>query len=571
VYLLISYQFSSFVSVNLVLNIYVEQSLNRACILFTYPFPTLPYFSGIVIVTRSLIINFWPLCLFSPQNITNMPAFDDHDYSVEAQRPQTSSGTNNLHKIMSNGSIHSKYAHSLAVPGFIDDHPDSIEVPASRSSIAQSEALMHSLSMEPSQAERRGSRNSFGASLPIPKSKRQSRLSSVATADGRPTRPGMPPIQATREILSSQVQDMSSQKTSAAKDMAFAFDIDGVLVHGDRLIPEGKRVLEILNGDNELGIKIPHIFLTNGSGKPEAARCAQLSKILHSPISTDQFIQSHTPMSALAGYYDTVLVVGGENYQCREVAKQYGFKDIVVPNDIVASQSTISPLKEFFTAEQRATSTPRDFSKVKIDAILVFSDSRDYATDLQIIMDLLQSENGVLGTRAKDPISSRIPIYFSQGDLLCPTEHPTPRMSQGTFRIALEAIYKAITGVELERVVYGKPELATYKYADEIMTSWMNEIHNEERLPKNIYMIGDNPQSDIIGGNMYGWNTCLVRTGVYQGEGNDKENPANFGVFDNVLKAVQAALKKELGDDFKFNWSDSMNPVTCPHGISAVE
>ena len=498
-----------------------------------------------------------------------MPAFDDRDFGVEATtaRPQTPM-MGHLQKITSNGSPAKQ--SSLAVPNGGKD-TGAIEIPASRSSIAEAEQLMHSLSFAPSQAERRGSRNSFGASLPIPRSKRQSRLSSLATTDGRPTRPGMPAIQPTRDILSSQVQDMSSVKTAAAKDMAFAFDIDGVLVHGDRLIPEGKRVLEILNGDNELGIKIPHIFLTNGSGKPEAARCAQLSKILHSPISTEQFIQSHTPMSALAEYYETVLVVGGENYQCREVAKQYGFKDIVVPNDIVAAQPTLSPLKEFFTAEQRATSKPRDFSKVKINAILVFSDSRDYATDLQIIMDLLQSEDGVLGTRAKDPVSRRIPIYFSQGDLLCPTEHPQPRMSQGTFRIALEAIYKSITGVELERVVYGKPELATYKYADEVMTSWMDTIHNEERLPKNIYMIGDNPQSDIIGGNMYGWNTCLVRTGVYQGEGNDKQNPASFGVFKNVFEAVQTALKKELGQDFKLNWSDAMNPVTGSASISAIE
>jgi len=501
-----------------------------------------------------------------------MPAFE------EKPRPGSSSNnlekirsrdTNNLQKIISNGSI-SKYQHTLTIPGE-DDGEGPIEVPASRPSIAETDALMHSLSLQPSQQARRGSRNSFGASLPIPRSKRQSRLSSVANASGTASRPGMPPIQPTREILSSQVQDMSHVKTKAAKDMAFAFDIDGVLVHGDRLIPQGKRVLEILNGDNELGIKIPHIFLTNGSGKPEAARCEQLSKILHSPISTEQFIQAHTPMSALKEYYDTVLVVGGEGYRCREVAQEYGFKNIIVPNDIYAADSTISPLREHFTAEQRATSTPRDFSKVKIDAILVFSDSRDYATDLQIIMDLLQSENGVLGTRAKDPISQRIPIYFSQGDLLCPTEHPTPRMSQGTFRIALEAIYKSITGVELERVVYGKPEPATYKYADEIMTSWMETIHNEEKLPKNIYMIGDNPASDIVGGNMYGWNTCLVRTGVFQGEGNDKQNPASFGVFANVLEAVTAALKKELGEDFKLNWSDSMNPVTADRATSAIE
>jgi HAD superfamily hydrolase (TIGR01456 family) len=364
---------------------------------------------------------------------------------------------------------------------------------------------------------------------------------------------------------------MSHVKTKAAKDMAFAFDIDGVLVHGDRLIPEGKRALEILNGDNELGIKIPHIFLTNGSGKIESERCEQLSKILGSPISTEQFIQSHTPMQALSEYYETVLVVGGEKYKCRDVAKTYGFKNIIVPNDIVASVPYISPLKEFWTEEQKATSIVQDFSKVKIDAILVFSDSRDYATDIQIIIDLLLSDGGVLGTVAKDPLANRIPIYFSQGDVLCPTEYPQPRLSQGTFRIALEAIYKSLTGQELERVVYGKPELATYKYADEIMASWMETIHNEERLPEHIYMIGDNPQSDIVGGNMYGWNTCLVRTGVYQGEGNDKENPASFGVFKNVLEAVQTAIRKELGEDFNFSWSDNMNPVTGDASAPAIE
>lgn len=355
-----------------------------------------------------------------------------------------------------------------------------------------------------------------------------------------------------------------------AKDMAFVFDIDGVLVHGDRLIPEGQRALEILNGDNELGIKIPHIFLTNGSGKPEQPRIEQLSKILHQPISIEQFIQSHTPMRALADYYKTVLIVGGEGYKCREVAEQYGFEDIVVPNDIVAWDPTIAPYR-VFTAEERATSRPRDFSQVNIEAIMVFSDSRDYATDMQIIMDLLQSRHGRLHTRAPDPVSERIPIYFSQGDMLCPTEHPHPRMSQGTFRIGLEAMYKALTGEDLERVVYGKPELATYKYADEVITSWMEIIHNEEKLPKNVYMVGDNPASDIVGGNLYNWNTCLVRTGVFQGGDNDENNPANFGVFTNVLEAVKTAVRKELGEDFAFEWKDEkVNPLLQGNGASAV-
>ncbi|KAM7183903.1 Cat eye syndrome critical region protein 5 [Rhypophila sp. PSN 637] len=447
---------------------------------------------------------------------------------------------------------------------------NTIEVPALRSPDADASQYMHVLSADPSLKERRTSRNSFGTSLPIPRSKRQSRLSNVTVPDVQealkgmkePSRPSMPPPRPSgRDFLAHHLQQAKAEKVKLAKNMAFVFDIDGVLVHGDRLIPEGKQVLDILNGNNELGIKIPHIFLTNGSGKPEQARVEQLSSILKNPISTDQFIQSHTPMRALAEYYSTVLVVGGEGYKCREVAEQYGFKDIIVPNDIVAWDPSIAPYRVFTEAE-RATSRPRDFTKVNIEAIMVFSDSRDYATDMQIIMDLLRSENGRLGTVAKDPVSQRIPIYFSQGDFLCPTEHPTPRMSQGAFRIGLEAMYKALTGVDLERVVYGKPELATYKYADEVIASWMDSLHGEERIPENVYMIGDNPASDIVGGNMYGWNTCLVRTGVFQGGENDEENPANFGVFTNVLEAIKTAMRKELGEDFRFEWDDRrVNPV----------
>ena len=467
--------------------------------------------------------------------------------------------------------------HDLTIPTSPTAHTHgTIEIPALRSPDADSTQFMHHLSGTPSTKDRRVSRNSFGTSLPIPKSKRQSRLSGViypedvqaALRDGKP---GL--LQPTREILTSQVQDVLSDKVKAAKNMAFVFDIDGVLVHGDRLIPQGKQVLDMLNGDNQLGIKIPHIFLTNGSGKPELARTEQLSKILKNPVSTEQFIQSHTPMRALAEYYKTVLVVGGEGYRCREVAEEYGFQDIIVPNDIIAWDESIAPYR-VFTEEERASSRPRDFSKVHIDAILVFSDSRDYATDMQIIIDLLRSENGRYGTMAADPVSQRIPIYFSQGDLLCPTEHPFPRMSQGAFRIGLEAMYKALTGVELERVVYGKPELATYKYADEVIASWMEQLHGEERVPENTYMIGDNPASDIVGGNTYGWNTCLVRTGVFQGGENDEENPASFGVFANVWEAVTAACRKELGDDFVFKWDERVvNPLLMrdSHAASAVE
>ncbi|GAB1311883.1 hypothetical protein MFIFM68171_02093 [Madurella fahalii] len=292
---------------------------------------------------------------------------------------------------------------------------NTIEVPAIRSPDAHAEQYMNALSASPSMKERRVSRNSFGASLPIPRTKRKSSLSSVTFADVKDALADAPSsssgiAQPTRTILASRVQDIFKDQVAAAKNMAFVFDIDGVLVHGDRLIPEGKRVLDMLNGNNQLGIKIPHIFLTNGSGKPEAARTEQLSRILGNPVSTDQFIQSHTPMRALAEYYKTVLVVGGEGDRCRDVAEEYGFADIITPADIVAWDPSIAP---YLTCAVVSTRPRRDFSQINIEAILVFSDSRDYATDMQVIVDLLLSENCRLGTAAKDPVSQRIPIYFS--------------------------------------------------------------------------------------------------------------------------------------------------------------
>lgn len=65
---------------------------------------------------------------------------------------------------------------------------------------------------------------------------------------------------------------------------------------------------------------------------------------------------------------------------------------------------------------------------------------------------------------------------------------------------------------------------------------------------RKVYMVGDNPESDIAGGNGYRspwgseWDTVLVRSGVYGG-GEPAHRP-NV-VVDDVWDAVQWALEKE--------------------------
>jgi hypothetical protein len=122
--------------------------------------------------------------------------------------------------------------------------------------------------------------------------------------------------------------DMTPPETSVTDKYAFAFDIDGVLIRGGRPIPEAIEAMKMLNGENEYGIKVPYIFVTNGGGKTEAERCIQLSKQLEIEVSPGQFICGHTPMREMAEKYGTVLVVGGEGEKCRIVAEGYGFKDV---------------------------------------------------------------------------------------------------------------------------------------------------------------------------------------------------------------------------------------------------
>lgn len=154
----------------------------------------------------------------------------------------TASGTNSA-----------RGSHSGTARPIPSDLGHAIEIPASRSSISDASAVMHHLSLDPSMKDRRGSRNSFGTSLPIPRSPRVSRLSHAGRSSA-----------AARDILASQIQDVKKDKVAKVKNMGFAFDIDGVLCHGNKPIEEGKTALKILNGDNELGMfSLSFCFLYN--------------------------------------------------------------------------------------------------------------------------------------------------------------------------------------------------------------------------------------------------------------------------------------------------------------------
>lgn len=208
---------------------------------------------------------------------------------------------------------------------------------------------------------------------------------------------------------------------------------------------------------------------------------------------------------------------------------------------------------------------PSDPSKgPKIDAIFVFNDPRDWGLDIQVIVDILLSSQGVVGTISEKNNRSDLPnrgfqedgqppLYFSNPDLWWAASYHLPRLGQGGFREALEGTWAVITGgpskgVELKKTVIGKPSHTTYEFAErQLLRNRTRFFGEKDHGPlRRVYMVGDNPESDIRGANSYRscygshWHSILVRTGVYSG-GEPVWTPK--AIVDNVQKAVEYGLK----------------------------
>lgn len=119
--------------------------------------------------------------------------------------------------------------------------------------------------------------------------------------------------------------------TGAESTIAFAFDVDGVLVRGTEPIPGARETIQLLQDNG-----IPFIFLTNGGGKTEAKHAAVLADRLGVAIDPQQFVQSHSPYHDLVPLYrdKTVLVLGGVGDDIRNLAEAYGFRNVVTTSDL---------------------------------------------------------------------------------------------------------------------------------------------------------------------------------------------------------------------------------------------
>ncbi|KAH9910626.1 Haloacid dehalogenase-like hydrolase-domain-containing protein [Amylocystis lapponica] len=273
---------------------------------------------------------------------------------------------------------------------------------------------------------------------------------------------------------------------TAPPSFAFAFDIDGVLIRGPQPLPAAKRALAMLDGANPWGM-----CLTNGGGSSEEDRCQKLTAQLGVDIKPSQFIQAHTILkSVVKNYADVpVLVLGGRGGEIREVAEKYGFKKAYTTLDVLAWNPAVWPFHEL-TPDERQSTKPVDFSETPISAIFVFHDPRNWALDIQIICDVVHSGGMMCIPDEVTACKTRpVELVFCNPDIIWRSDFERPRIGQGAFREAFQAVYKALTGSEYPHVQYGKPTQATYRFAEKVLRDRCKcSTHNQYLVRTSLLM-----------------------------------------------------------------------------------
>lgn len=254
-------------------------------------------------------------------------------------------------------------------------------------------------------------------------------------------------------------------------------------------------------------------------------------------------------------YRGAVLVVGGEGEKCRTVAEGYGFRDVITPGDIIKANSAVAPFRKLTDLEHansRDLLERGDLKDIVIEAVFVFADSRDWASDLQIILDIAMSKGGRLETRS-ETFDEGPPIYFSHSDIVWSAAHEHVRLGMGALRKIVETVFSDVTeGKKLKTHAFGKPQVSTFEFATRLLQQWRATQHGlvDSKPPQTVYFVGDTPESDVRGTNAMDaksdntWYSILVKTGVYQ----DGTEPAYKprATVETVLDAVRHGIDREM-------------------------
>jgi len=356
-------------------------------------------------------------------------------------------------------------------------------------------------------------------------------------------------------------------------------DIDGVLVKEKHAIPRAVNAIRFLKKPlkeidrerfQDIEDRLPFVCLTNSGGGTERIKAEAISTILglhepHERLTGEEVIVNFTPLRpVMEEYRDKLVLIGGLG-NLEVIAKDVGLRrfitdeeyctlfPLLVPYGARPHEGEIIDNMRKKIAQRLEIVNEDEFNEpFQIHAVFMLNDPVKWDQGIQIICDLLSTTDGRIAH--KMPVvgpENHIPVYCTNNDLNFASQFRLPRMTFGCFNATLKEVYKLLYKRELELKMYGKPERKTFEYAEKHLKSLT------KMQVSNFYMIGDNPKSDIRGGNAAGWITILVKTGVFHHSEeypNDIEDPAKY-VVEDFVDAIKLICKLE---DINYEWFESL-------------
>ncbi|CCW61378.1 unnamed protein product [Phytomonas sp. EM1] len=290
------------------------------------------------------------------------------------------------------------------------------------------------------------------------------------------------------------------------------FDIDGVVRRGRWVVPGADDAIRVLQT-----LRIPFVFLTNGSACSEAEKARELSQLLGCEIAATQVILAHSPMRLLAPRFRGERVVVGGPPRCAEIAREYGFDGAMSILQYQAEHPEMVPFKKWAREGLLGgISEPGEVPFPPVAAVFQFSDVDDAFNDIQTTLDLLLSPQGRAG-RFVSGVQT-IPYFQAADDLLWSTEAPLPRLGQGAYREMLAAVFESVSGRGLQTTCYGKPRAIAFAYAEQRLRTVSEALGWKTEDLRAIFMVGDNLETDILGANAAQglWTSVHVLSGISQ-------------------------------------------------------
>ncbi|EAR83203.1 HAD-family sub IIA hydrolase, TIGR01456, CECR5 containing protein, putative (macronuclear) [Tetrahymena thermophila SB210] len=252
-----------------------------------------------------------------------------------------------------------------------------------------------------------------------------------------------------------------------------------------------------------------------------------------------QLDQKHVALSfsPLLRYKDffqnkQILFIGDQSRQNFQiVADQLQIKNFLTQNDYLNLIQQYQS-KNLFEEEKNLNQS--------IEVVLLFSSPQFWEVALGIFDSIRQS----IGYRQSQLFQSPsfIAMHNDSVELNEQQICTLPRINMGTFNEIFKKLHSKLYHLDPQINMMGKPERESFEYSRGVLRKQIIEsigkIERSEDLISNYYMIGDDPYSDILGANNYGWKSILVKTGVFQGKENDSMYPAKY-VVDDFYEAIK--------------------------------